>query len=61
MLVITRRPGEWVVITVGDVEIRMQLNEFIRGKIRLSFDAPRSVQIDREEVHERKLMEKRNG
>jgi carbon storage regulator len=51
MLVLTRRDGqsvyvgESVVVTV--VKVR-------GGKVRLAFDAPPGVRIDREEVHDRR-------
>ncbi len=56
MLVLSRRVGESVVI---DGKIRVKVCEITdRGKIRLGIEAPREVQVDREEVHnERKRLE----
>ena len=50
MLVLTRRPGE--VLMIGeDVEVRvLGLN---RQQVRLGIQAPRSVAVHRQEVYER--------
>lgn len=46
MLVITRKINEAVVIEGG---IRVVVTEITGGKVRLGFEAPREVRIDREE------------
>jgi carbon storage regulator len=48
MLVLTRRPGEAIVI---DGEIRVTVLEIRGGKVRLGVAAPVSVQVDRAEIH----------
>lgn len=50
MLTLTRKRGQSVVIDCpgGPVEVRVQ--EIERGKVRLSFDAPRDVKIYRNEL-----------
>lgn len=54
MLVLTRRCGEklviaeQIVVTVIGVE---------GNKVRLGFDAPASVRVDRQEIHDRRLAE----
>lgn len=51
MLVLTRKVGEKVIIQVGGEQITVQVVE-IQGKsgVRLGFDAPDDVDIDREEL-----------
>lgn len=60
MLCMTRKNGEIVVITTADgTQIRIR-SEFRNGdykRVRLSFDAPPDVVIDRLEVHEKKHAE----
>ena len=57
MLVLTRRPGE--VLMIGeDVEVRvLGLN---RQQVRLGIQAPRSVAVHRQEVYERIQREPRS-
>ena len=51
MLVLTRRVGETIVID-GNIEVTVVA---IQGdKVRLGINAPRSVPVDRQEVHERR-------
>jgi carbon storage regulator len=51
MLVLTRRIGEEIVI---DGNIRIKVLEGRGDRVRLGITAPKSVRIDREEVHERR-------
>jgi carbon storage regulator len=51
MLVLTRRPGEEIVI---DGKIRITIVSVKGDRIRLGIDAPLSVAVDRKEVHERR-------
>ena len=60
MLVFERQPQEYVVITLPDgrlVKVYATRVEERRG-IKLSFDAPRDVVIDRSEIYERKAAER---
>jgi carbon storage regulator len=51
MLVLTRRVGETIVID-GNIEVTVVA---IQGdKVRLGVNAPRSMRVDRQEVHERR-------
>lgn len=54
MLVTTRHPGESVIITVppGDKPQRITVKLIqVRGdRVRLGFDAPREIEVHREEV-----------
>lgn len=55
MLVLARRLGERVVVTMPDGRlVRVLLVDVDRGKVRLGFDAPPDVLVDREEVHARR-------
>ena len=48
MLVLTRKPGESIVIANN---IRVQVVEIAPGVVRLGIDAPREVSIVRAELH----------
>ena len=54
MLVLTRRPGEQLIIA-GDIVVTVVAIE--GNKVRIGVDAPRSVRVDREEVHKRRLID----
>jgi carbon storage regulator len=54
MLVLTRRLGEQLVIA-DDIIVTIVAIE--KNKIRLGIDAPPSVRVDRQEVHERRVAE----
>lgn len=54
MLVLSRKSGES--ICIGD-NIIVRVVALTGGRVKLAIDAPRSVVIDREEVHERKERE----
>ncbi len=51
MLILTRRPGESIVI--GD-NIRIVVAEIRNGQVRLAFDAPAEIEIDRTEIRAKK-------
>jgi carbon storage regulator CsrA len=53
MLVLTRRVGEEIVI---GGEIRVTVVAIKGDRIRLGVDAPNFVRVDRQEVHERRLL-----
>jgi len=54
MLVLTRRIGEAIVI--GDA-IRITVVAVKGDRVRLGVSAPDDVRVDRQEVHERRLVE----
>jgi len=49
MLVLTRRPGESIV--VGQ-DVIITVIEIKGGQVRIGIDAPRNVQVHREEIYE---------
>ena len=51
MLVLTRRPGEEIII---DDNIRVTIVSIKGDRIRLGITAPSSVSVDRAEVHDRR-------
>jgi carbon storage regulator len=53
MLVLTRRPGEEIVIGGN---IRVTVVSVHGDRIRIGIDAPPSVVVDRQEVHERRKL-----
>ena len=54
MLVLTRKPGEQIVI--GD-NIRITVVQLGNGRVKLGIEAPPNVSVDRQEIHDRKVME----
>lgn len=54
MLVLTRRPGEQIVI--GD-NIRVTVVSLGPGRVKIGIEAPPTVRIDRQEIHERIVQE----
>ena len=55
MLVLTRRVGEEIVV---DKQIRVIVLDVRGDRIRLGIAAPASVRVDRQEVHERRWVER---
>ncbi len=58
MLVLTRKPGEGIVI--GD-EITIKVIELKGGGVRIGIDAPRSSKIYRQEVYDRIIEENKQA
>jgi carbon storage regulator len=56
MLVLSRRQSETIVI--GD-NIRVQVLEISGGRVRLAIEAPGHISVDREEIWQRKQLERR--
>lgn len=54
MLVLTRKPGEQVIIANN---IRITVVAVGPGRVKIGIEAPPSVSIDRQEVHDRKQVE----
>ena len=52
MLVLTRHRGGQIVIA-DDIVVTVLSIE--RNKVRLGFDAPKSIRVDRKEVYDRRL------
>jgi carbon storage regulator len=50
MLVLTRRPGEQIVI---GTDIRLTVVSVGPGRVKIGIEAPSTVRIDRQEVHEK--------
>lgn len=58
MLILTQYPGgDPVIITCNGVEIRVVISGIVGNKVRVGYEAPRNVVIDREKIHRRKLEE----
>lgn len=58
MLVIGRKPGEYVVI--GD-NIKVKVVKSEEGDLRLAIDAPRDIRIVRGELYEEEMRQKAQG
>jgi carbon storage regulator len=54
MLVLTRKTNEEIII--GD-DIRITVVEIAPGRVKIGITAPKSVRVDRAEVHEKKKQE----
>jgi carbon storage regulator len=52
MLVLSRRPGEEIII---DDHIRVTVVSVKGDRVRIGITAPEEVQVDRAEVHERRM------
>lgn len=50
MLVLSRKPNQFIDITVGDVQIELCCVEVRGDKVRLGISAPQSVTVHRREV-----------
>lgn len=59
MLALSRKPGEKIIITTEAGErIEIEIGrKTCASQVHLRFHAPRSVTVDREEVHLRKMAE----
>lgn len=57
MLVLSRRLMESIII---DGTIRVQVVYIGDGRVKLGIEAPAGMAVDREEIHQRKLQERRN-
>jgi carbon storage regulator len=55
MLVLSRKIGESIII--GDA-IRVTVVEIGQGRVKIGVHAPDAVSVDREEIHERKVVER---
>lgn len=57
MLILTRRPDETVVI---GKDIRVVVMGVNGNQVRIGIEAPKNIEVDREEIHERKQQERAN-
>jgi carbon storage regulator len=54
MLVLTRKPGEQIIIADS---VRITVVSVGPGRVKIGIEAPPSVKVDRQEIHERKQFE----
>lgn len=55
MLILSRKMGQAIILTTAaGEEIRIVPTVVREGQVHLGFEAPSSVVVDREEIHERK-------
>ena len=52
MLVLSRKRNESIVVTVQGIDITIVIVEIRGDKVRLGFEAPKEVDIHRQEVYE---------
>jgi len=53
MLVLSRYQGEAIVIQIGGERVRIAISQVQGNRVRLGIEAPKSVQINREEIQEK--------
>ena len=58
MLVLTRKPGE--AIFIGD-NVKITVLDISSNQVRIGVDAPREIEVDREEIRQRKDQERNHG
>ena len=61
MLILTRRVGQKIMIGEGErlITITVKQTRGDGGPVHLGIEAPRDLTIDREEIYQRKLIEKK--
>jgi carbon storage regulator len=50
MLILSRRPGERLVLMMGDYKATIELIEISGNRVRVGIDAPREIEVVREEI-----------
>lgn len=61
MLVLSRAPGESIIIGIGDSSVEVSVIEIrIDGKVRLGINAPKSISVHRREIYDRIHSPERN-
>lgn len=55
MLILTRRPGERIII--GN-DIYIDILDHYRGQVRIGITAPRQIEVHRQEIYDKILEEK---
>ena len=50
MLVLSRKAEESILLTIGDITIRVIVFEASQGKVRLGIEAPKEVSICRDDA-----------
>lgn len=60
-LILSRFPGESVIIKTSDGEIIITALGHSRQGIKLAFEAPKEIQIDREEIYQLKKNANNSG
>lgn len=58
MLVLSRYPGQGIVIDGGRIELVIVEVDFRTGAVKVGIEADRSISADRKEVHLRKMQER---
>jgi len=53
MLVYSRKAGESTIVGEGDDAVRVMVLGVDGGRVRLGFDGPKRIRIDREEIRQR--------
>jgi carbon storage regulator len=50
MLILSRRPGEHLVLMMGDHKATIELIAISGNRVRVGIDAPREIEVVREEI-----------
>lgn len=54
MLILTRKQGESIIITLDGHDIEVVIKGVENNKVRVGVDAPRHVSVNRKEIHIKK-------
>lgn len=52
MLILSRKQGERIVLTMGNLKVEVLVTDILNDRVKLGIDAPSEVKIHREEVFE---------
>ena len=52
MLILSRKQGERIVLTMGDLKVEVLVTDILNDRVKIGIDAPSEVKIHREEVFE---------
>lgn len=62
MLVLTRRPGESIILSLADgTTAKIEVSQVNGGQVRIGVDAPKSIGVDREEIYIAKQRTQQEG
>lgn len=52
MLILSRKQGERIVLTMGNLKVEVLVTDILNDRVKLGVEAPSEVKIHREEVFE---------
>jgi carbon storage regulator len=61
MLVLTRKPGQAIIIGDGEDKITINFLGMMGEQVKIGVDAPKYISVHREEIYNRILQERESG